>query len=64
MPKRKRADGGQRRRLPAGFIDPGVRWDVLPERIRPEDWITVQADPAVPGSVMVAEAQRPPDYAC
>ncbi|MGH3815439.1 MAG: hypothetical protein ACRDUV_23810 [Pseudonocardiaceae bacterium] len=41
--------------------DPGVKWDVLPERIRPEDWVTEQADPAVPGSVMVAEARRPPE---
>lgn len=60
--KRKRAG----RRLPAGLTDPGVKWDVLPERIRPEDWLTEQADPAVPGSVMAAETRRPPDgfYAC
>lgn len=59
-PKRKRAGPG-RRRLPAGLTDPGVKWDVLPERIRPEDWLTEQADPAVPGSVMAAETRRPPD---
>ncbi len=56
-PKRKRAGVGQRRRLPAGLAEPG-KWDVLPERIRPEDWVTEQADPAVPGSVMAAETQR------
>jgi hypothetical protein len=59
-PKRKRASVGQRPIRPAGF-EPGVKWDVLPERIRPEDWITEQADPAVPGSVIVAETQRTPD---
>ena len=59
--KRKRTGVGQRRTLPAGLTDPGVRWDVLPARIRPEDWVTEQADPAVPGSVMNAEAQRPPE---
>ncbi|MGH3983985.1 MAG: hypothetical protein ACRDST_15220 [Pseudonocardiaceae bacterium] len=58
MPKRKRAGIGQRRNVPAGLAEPGVKWDVLPERIRPEDWVTEQADPAVPGSVMVAETQR------
>lgn len=59
--KRKRTGVGQRRMLPAGLTDPGVKWDVLPARIRPEDWVTEQADPAVPGSVMNAEAQRPPE---
>ncbi|MDQ4092875.1 MAG: hypothetical protein M3143_05550 [Actinomycetota bacterium] len=57
-PKRKRAGVGQRRNVPAGLTEPGVKWDVLPERIRPEDWVTEQADPAVPGSVMLAETQR------
>ena len=63
--KRKRAGAG-RRRLPVGLTDPAVKWDVLPERIRPEDWLTEQADPAVPGSVMAAETRRPPEgfYAC
>lgn len=37
---------------PAGLTDPDVRWDVLPDRIRPEDWVTEQTDPAVPGSIM------------
>ena len=60
-PKRKRAGVGQRRMVPAGLAEPGVKWDVLPERIRPEDWVTEQADPAVPGSVMIAETQRPPE---
>jgi hypothetical protein len=57
-PKRKRVGVGQRRIVPAGLAEPGVKWDVLPERIRPEDWVTEQADPAVPGSVMAAETQR------
>ena len=59
-PKPKRAGAGCRR-LPAGLTDPRVKWDVLPERIRPEDWLTEQADPAVPGSVMATETRRPPD---
>lgn len=57
-PKRKRAGVRQRRTVPVGLAEPGVKWDVLPERIRPEDWVTEQADPAVPGSVMAAETQR------
>lgn len=64
VPKRKRAGIGQRRVLPTGLTDPDVKWDVLPERIRPEDWVTARADPAVPGSVMAAEAQRPPEGYC
>jgi hypothetical protein len=65
VPKQKRARAG-RRRLPVGLTDPAVKWDVLPERIRPEDWLTEQANPAVPGSVMAAETRRPPDgfYTC
>lgn len=40
---------------PAELVDDS---GILPGRIRPEDWTTGQADPAVPGSVLVAEAER------
>ncbi len=55
-PRRRRVC--ERNWVPAGLTNPNVKWDVLPGRIRPEDWITEQADPAVPGSVMAAEAKR------
>ena len=47
--------------VPLGLREPGVRWDVLPERIPPEQWITGQADAAVPGSILAAEAERRPE---
>lgn len=47
--------------VPTGLRDPGVRWDALPDRIRPEDWSTGQADPEVPGSLLAAEAERRPE---
>ncbi len=49
---------GENSWAPLGLTDPHVRWDVLPERIRPEDWTTEKADPSVPGSVLAAEAER------
>lgn len=45
--------------VPRGLTDAAVRWDALPARIRPEDWITEHADPAVPGSILAAEERRP-----
>lgn len=47
--------------VPAGLQDPTVRWDVLPARIRPDDWTTGQADDAVPGSILLAEVERRPE---
>jgi hypothetical protein len=47
--------------VPLGLREPGVRWDVLPERIPPEQWMTGQADAAVPGSILAAEAERRPE---
>lgn len=61
------ADGRATRRkpavsgwVPAGLQDPGVRWDVLPERIRPEGWTTGQAEAQVPGSILAAEDEHRP----
>jgi hypothetical protein len=48
-------------RLPLGLREPGVRWDVLPPRILPDDWTTGQADAGVPGSLLGAEGERGPD---
>lgn len=56
-----RSISGQSNWVPLGLTDPDVRWDVLPDRIRPEDWTTEQADPTVPGSVLAAEAERRPE---
>ncbi len=47
--------------VPAGLQDPGVRWDVRPERIRPEGWTTGQAEAEVPGSILAAEGERRPE---
>lgn len=47
--------------VPTGLQDPTVRWDVLPPRIRPEEWTTGQADDAVPGSITFAEVERRPE---
>lgn len=38
-----------------------ARWRALPKLIRPEDWATETAVKHVPGSLLIAEAQRPPE---
>ncbi len=58
-PIRRRS--GESSWVPLGLTDPNITWDVLPERIRPEDWTTEKADPSVPGSVLAAEAERRPE---
>lgn len=47
--------------VPAGLQDPSIRWDVLPERIRPEDWTTGQAAAEMPGSIIFGERERRPE---
>ena len=47
--------------VPRGLTDPGVRWDVPPERILPEAWTPAEGDTAVPGSLLAAEAHRSVD---
>jgi hypothetical protein len=42
-------------------VDADGTWTVLPGRPRPEDWVTEQAEPAVPGSVSTAESERRPE---
>lgn len=50
-------------RLPRGLREPGVRWDILPQPITPDQWTTGQADSVVPGSILIAQAEnRPPGY--
>ncbi len=38
-----------------------ARWHALPKRIRPEDWTTQTGITPVPGSLLVAEAERRPE---
>lgn len=38
-----------------------ARWHALPKRIRPEDWTTQTGITQVPGSLLVAEAERRPE---
>lgn len=54
-PRRKETTRGW---IPAGLQDPSVRWDVLPERIRPEDWTTGQTVAELPESIIVSDRER------
>ena len=36
-------------------------WHALPKSVRPHDWITGTGGTDVPGSLLVAEEQRPPE---
>ncbi len=38
-----------------------ARWHALPKTIRPQDWVTETGSTQVPGSLLIAEAQRPPE---
>jgi hypothetical protein len=38
--------------------DAGAKWHNLPERIKPEDWVTEQDTDPVPGSVTSADVER------
>lgn len=38
-----------------------ARWQALPKAVRPQDWVTETGGTHVPGSLLVAEAQRPPE---
>ncbi len=55
--------GIEHRRAPEAEDRPELRaqWRALPKSIRPEDWVTETAVKHVPGSLLIAEAQRPPE---
>jgi hypothetical protein len=55
--------GIERRRAPEAEDRPELRaqWRALPKSIRPEDWVTETGVKHVPGSLLIAEAQRPPE---
>jgi hypothetical protein len=36
-----------------------ARWHALPKSVRPQDWITGTGSTQVPGSLLIAEEQRP-----
>ncbi|MCA1821192.1 MAG: hypothetical protein LC644_05395 [Pseudonocardia sp.] len=38
-----------------------ARWHALPKSVRPQDWVTGTGSRHVPGSLLIAEAQRPPE---
>jgi hypothetical protein len=38
-----------------------ARWRALPKPIKPEDWVTETGAEHVPGSLLVAEAERRPE---
>ncbi|MGH4011732.1 MAG: hypothetical protein ACRDTH_26795 [Pseudonocardiaceae bacterium] len=53
----------EHRRAPEAEDRPELRahWRALPKSIRPEDWVTETAAKHVPGSLLIAEAQRRPE---
>jgi len=53
----------EHRRAPEVEDRPELRaqWRALPKSIRPEDWVTETAVKHVPGSLLIAEAQRGPE---
>ena len=55
--------GVEHRRAPEAEDQPELRaqWRALPRSIRPEDWVTETGVKHVPGSLLIAEAQRPPE---
>lgn len=55
--------GAERRRAPEAEDHPELRaqWRALPRSIRPEDWVTETGVKHVPGSLLIAEAQRHPE---
>lgn len=55
--------GAERRRVPEADDHPELRaqWRALPKSIRPEEWVTETGVKHVPGSLLIAEAQRRPE---
>ncbi|HSL08516.1 MAG TPA: hypothetical protein VK887_11165 [Pseudonocardiaceae bacterium] len=53
--------GVEHHRAPEADDHPELRaqWRALPKSIRPEDWVTETGVKHVPGSLLIAEAQRP-----
>jgi hypothetical protein len=51
----------EHRRAPETEDHPELRaqWRALPKSIRPDDWVTETGVKHVPGSLLIAEAQRP-----
>ncbi len=51
------------RRAPDVKDHPELRaqWRALPKSIRPHDWVTETGVKQVPGSLLIAEEQRPPE---
>jgi hypothetical protein len=41
-----------------------AQWRALPKSIRPEDWVTETGVKQVPGSLLIAEAERRPEGYC